>query len=90
MTAEFHQRYSQPAITRAIALTADVYEPSREWAAEHGRPEWANDPHYTIGALLGTVQGLLDALGYPEHGPNIVQHSWLPEPDDADDEEVPR
>ena len=23
MTAEFHQRYSQPAITRAIALTAD-------------------------------------------------------------------
>lgn len=83
MTAELHQSLAQSTIDRAITLLADVMAPAREWAAEHGYSDGHKD--FTIGFLTGTVGHLLDALGFPEHGPNEGQWSWLPEPDDDED-----
>lgn len=77
MTVEYHQRYAQAHIADAIKLIADVDAPRRQCLAE--RPDWTDlSVHYTIGYLTQTVAGLLDALGYPEHGPNVDQHAWLP------------
>lgn len=87
MTADFHQRYGDGSIRSAMKLTLDPHAPADQWEAEH--PEWAPDPTanacYTIGYLTATIGSLLNVLGYPEHGPNVDQHSWLPELDEGDE-----
>ena len=85
LTVGFHQKYSQGAIRRAVELLGDVHAPARSWADEHGyAPNQDAQQCFTVGYLTATVGSLLDALGLPEHGPNVDQHSWLV--DDTDDE----
>lgn|GEM_PF-5345321 len=85
MTVDFHQRCSSGTIQRVIALLADVKAPARAYADE--QPDWTLDSTaemcFTIGYLSSTVGSLLDALGFPEHGPNVNQWSWLPDDDNG-------
>lgn len=86
MTVEFHQRHGGSSIVRTIELLRDVHAPAREYLAEHPQfaPNVEADLCYTIGYLTATIGSLLDVLGFPEHGPNLNQHSWLPEVDEED------
>lgn len=60
-------------VTRAIALLPDVYQPARAWRDEHGHdPNDDAEQSFTIGYLKGTIEILLDALGYQEHGPAVA------------------
>jgi hypothetical protein len=87
LTAEFHERHRDRATRDAIEFLADPYALARQYAVEH--PEFAANPDadraFTYGVALATIGGLLDVLGYPEHGPNVGQRSWLPEADDDDE-----
>lgn len=90
ITADYGLRYAHGNARAAIVLLADVHAPAREWAAEHGYPPDIDaDRCFTLGYLRGTIEGLLDALGYPEHGPSLNQVSWLVEDDDDDPEQEP-
>lgn len=88
MTVEFHQRHGRSSIARTIELLRDVHAPAHQYATEHPQfaPNTEADLCYTIGYLTATIGSLLDVLGYPGHGPNLNQLSWLPELDDEGDE----
>ena len=84
MTADFHQRFRGPSIALAIRFLADPHAAARElFADDVGGLREGNYP-VTCGAAIGLVGVLLDALGYPENGPNVGQRSWLPIDDDGD------
>lgn len=86
MTADFHRRYSAGAAARAMLILRDPHAPGREYCAEQGCDfDRAADYAFTVGTLVATVGSLLDAMGYPEHGPDVDQRSWLPDPEDDDD-----
>lgn len=84
-TAEWYQRSSDGTVRRAIEVLGDVHAPARAWAVQYGRePNVEADVFFTVGYLTGTIRGLLDALGFPEQGPNVDQHSWLPNDDEEE------
>lgn len=84
-TVDFHQRYAA-GVEQAIELMADPLGPANAWAREQSSPIDAIDKRwFTVGYMTGVIGYLLDALGFPEQGPNVNQMSWLSIADESDE-----
>ena len=85
LSHEFHQRGVHRTALDAIAFTIDPHQPARQWNADHPNHPAIGDS-FTIGYATATIKGLLDVLGYCDHGPNRFDCEWsLDHPYDPDD-----
>lgn len=77
-TVDFHQQHGAGVIEQAIELTADPLAPANRWANEQSWTADDNDKRcFMVGYMTVTIGNLLDALGFPQQGPNVDQVSWL-------------
>ncbi len=65
----FHERCKDDTVRRGIAFLLDPLADAREHCADNQYP-------FALGSAKSQIGSLLDALGYPQHGPDLFDVEW--------------